>query len=127
MTKIILNKDEYVFNPTSGTIQVLAKVDIFTKERLLLITNTTSNTIIYNFACVGHGGDIVNDTLTLEYDVLEMLTTDDLQILLYDDLSNDARTIVSALQIALNMQNSCLASIEEGINLTNTYLKSISN
>ena len=59
---------QYVFTPGAasvGTIQVPGKIDL---SQLLLITNTTKNVILYNFADVAYAGTLIsfnraNDTL----------------------------------------------------------------
>ena len=38
----------YVFTPSTGVVQVIGKN--IRREQLLLITNVTSNTVIYNFS-----------------------------------------------------------------------------
>jgi len=51
---------QYVFNPTGttgGTIVVPGKIDL---QQLLIITNTTTNTILYNFADVTYSGTTVS-------------------------------------------------------------------
>ena len=47
---------QYVFNPALGTIEVPGKWDL---QQLLVITNTTKNTILYNFADVTYTGTTV--------------------------------------------------------------------
>lgn len=80
--KILLEKDigSYTFNATGQTITfagiTVSPMDIF------LITNTSGNTIIYNFAKSGMGGTISGSTLTLEYNTTAMHDTDELQILI---------------------------------------------
>lgn len=49
-------------------------------ERILLVTNTTDNIIIYNFADSTKGGAVATNVLTLAYDTTSMDDTDDLQI-----------------------------------------------
>jgi hypothetical protein len=51
-------------------------------EDVVLITNVTSNIIIYNFAGNLKGGTIISQVLTLDYDTTSMADADDLQILL---------------------------------------------
>ena len=51
---------QYVFNPTGttgGTIVVPGKIDL---QQLLIITNTTTNNILYNFADVTYSGTTVS-------------------------------------------------------------------
>ena len=53
-------------------------------EGIKLVTNTTSNIIIYNFADPLAGGTVATNVLTLTYDTSSMANTDKLMIL-YDD------------------------------------------
>ena len=84
----------YTFTPgiaNSGTIALTGKYSL---DQLLLITNTTDNVIIYNFAGSGLGGSVSYNTttnittLTLQYDSSLMSSSDSLQIF-YDDYIND--------------------------------------
>ena len=71
--------DSYTFNPSSK--QIVLNEDVQIKiEQILLITNITDNAIIYNFADNSLGGSIIDNTLTLNYDVSSMSETDSLQI-----------------------------------------------
>ena len=49
MKKLITN---YTFNPIAKTV-VFTDYDTIDLSQVLLITNTTDNQIIYNFACTG--------------------------------------------------------------------------
>jgi len=85
MKKLITN---YTFNPIAKTIVFTdyATIDL---SQVLLITNTTDNIIIYNFACTG--GTVSWNTLTLAYDTSAMDSGDSLQIY-YDDAVADSYT-----------------------------------
>ena len=64
---------QYVFTPGAagvGTIQVPGKVDL---QQLLVITNTTKNVILYNFADVTYAGTAV--TMTRANDITNWTTT----------------------------------------------------
>ena len=71
--------DSYTFNPSSHEIVLNEDVQIKI-EQILLITNITDNTIIYNFADNSLGGNISSNVLTLNYDTASMSNTDSLQI-----------------------------------------------
>lgn len=58
-------------------------------EKILLVTNTTQNKIIYNFAC--SGGEVSGNVLTVDYDTTTMLDTDKLQIF-YEDTDINSST-----------------------------------
>lgn len=55
-------------------------------DQILLITNVTSNTIIYNFADPTKGGYLTGNVLTLSASTTSMLSSDSLQIFI-DDLT----------------------------------------
>jgi len=78
----------YTFNPgvaNSGTVQFTGYSSL-TLNQILLITNTTRNVIIYNFADPTVGGSISGNTLTLKADTSTMSSGDALQIFI-DDFS----------------------------------------
>jgi hypothetical protein len=68
-----------------GRVQLLSYPAI-TLDQILLITNVTSNTIIYNFADPTKGGYLVGSVLTLSASTATMLNSDRLQIFI-DDLT----------------------------------------
>jgi hypothetical protein len=74
----------YSFDPSTNTVRIENNV---AKERLLIITNVTDNTIIYNFAdstlgasSVSYDEDTEETVIVLEYDCNQMSSTDKLQI-----------------------------------------------
>lgn len=73
---------EYTFDPNAKTITFDNFTNIYL-NRLLLITNTTSNIIIYNFAAPAKGGVVSGNVLTLDYNTVGMDGYDSIQIL-YD-------------------------------------------
>ena len=77
----------YVFDKAAGTVTFSDYVSI-RLDSVLLITNVTSNVIVYNFADATKGGAVVNNVLTLDYNTSAMARTDNLQIY-YDDAAND--------------------------------------
>ena len=80
--------EDYTFNSALKTVTFnsLATISL---EQLLLITNVTTNTIIYNFASPDLGGTVSGNTLTLDYNTATMSSTDKLQIFL-DNLATPA-------------------------------------
>lgn len=97
----LLCKD-YTFNPVLKTISI-DLTDQVTLANVLLITNVTSNIIIYNFANPLLGGSMQNNILTLDYDTTSMSLSDELQIFLDIDGAPSSEATLSALneQIAL--------------------------
>jgi len=97
MARKILNDTTYTFNPTTRTVTIPRYI---AREKLVLITNVTSNVVIYNFsdstltatsytALGGQtqpysqlGGDAGLTTIILNYNTGAMNATDKLQILI---------------------------------------------
>jgi hypothetical protein len=73
----------YTFDSSAKTITFndYSSIEL---SKVLLITNTTDNIIIYNFASPAKGGAISTNVLTLAYDSSSMQDSDSLQIY-YDD------------------------------------------
>lgn len=70
----------YTFDKTAKTI-TFVDFDSIELEHVQLITNVTSNVIIYQFNNPAKGGSVTNNVLTLDYDTSAMANTDDLAIL----------------------------------------------
>ena len=111
--KQLIGKDigNYVFDKTAKTI-TFSNVS-FTQEQILLITNTTTQTIIYSFADSTLGGILIGSVLTLNFDTTSMSNTDKLQI--YVDIPDTTQlNVLDELQ-ALNTDSTlmlrCLISI----------------
>lgn len=84
--KVLLS--DYTFN--ASTKQITLNVsNTVTLDQLLVITNVTTNTIIYNFADPSAGGTVSNNVVTLDYDTTSMSNSDKLQIF-YDNTYNPA-------------------------------------
>jgi hypothetical protein len=84
MAKKLLNN--YVFTPGSANTGTIVVTGNHPLHRLLVITNTTIGTIIYNFADQNKGGSVSYNqnedktTITLEYNTSSMNSADKLQI-----------------------------------------------
>ena len=73
----------YAFDKTAKTVTFSGLRQSITLSNILLITNVTANTIIYNFADSTNGAvSFNNNVLTLDYDTSSMANTDVLQIFL---------------------------------------------
>lgn len=77
----------YSFNKTAKTV-TFTDFSSISLDRVFLITNVTSNTIIYQFNGTGLGGAVSTNVLTLTYDTSAMSNTDKLQII-YDCATGD--------------------------------------
>jgi hypothetical protein len=73
--------EDYSFDTAAQTV-TFNTTDVITLEQLLIITNVTTNKIIYNFADPNAGGTIANNVLTLNFDTTSMSSSDKLQIFL---------------------------------------------
>jgi hypothetical protein len=74
---------DYTFNAATKQI-TFNTTDVVKLEQILVITNVTNNTIIYNFADPAKGGAFLlsNNVLTLAFDTTAMSNNDSLQIFL---------------------------------------------
>jgi hypothetical protein len=84
MKKLITN---YTFIPAEKKV-ILNDYTSVNVDGVLLITNVTSNTIIYNFASASLGGNTSGNTILLTYNTTSMSKSDGLQIF-YDDAQDD--------------------------------------
>jgi len=89
--------ETYTFNAASKQI-TFNTTDVVTLEQLLVITNVTTNRIIYNFADPSAGGSIVNNVLTLDYNTTAMSSTDKLQIFIDNNATPASEDTLQALQ-----------------------------
>lgn len=87
----------YSFDKTAKTVTFSGLQDDITLANILLITNVTANTIIYNFADSTKGAvSFNNNILTLDYDTSAMANTDVLQIFL--DLPSNEESLHDLLR-----------------------------
>ena len=87
----------YAFNSTAKTVTFSGLSQQITLANILLITNVTANTIIYNFASPTTGAvSFVNNVLTLDYDTTSMSATDVLQI--YIDVESYEESLATLLR-----------------------------
>jgi hypothetical protein len=87
----------YTFNKTAKTVTFSGLRQSITLANILLITNVTANTIIYNFADSTSGAvSFNNNVLTLDYDTSAMDNTDVLQIFL--DLPSNEESLHDLLR-----------------------------
>lgn len=80
-------------------------------NRVLVITNVNTNTIIYNFAGNGMGGTVAGNVLTLDYNTTGMSDTDPLQIF-YDTAALPATDVT--IQDLYNQMALLLDRLEYG-------------
>ena len=95
----------YTFDPIAKTITFSNLAQSLTLANILLITNTTANTIIYNFADPTSGAvSFNNNVLTLDYNTTSMNASDVLQIYV------DVESYEESLQALLRRMNKLLES-----------------
>ena len=91
---------DYTFNAASQTITLngFTSIDL---EGLLLVTNVSTNQIIYNFADPALGATVSSNVITLAYNTTTMSNAHALQIF-YDDATSPASddTATALLQVA---------------------------
>lgn len=73
--------ENYTFNAIARTITITDYTSI-NLEWILLITNTTDNIILYNFADATYPATVLTNVITLAYDTSTMSNTDRIQIFL---------------------------------------------
>lgn len=106
MAKILIGSElgSYTFNKAAKTITFTG----FTAslERLLLITDTTNNTIIYQFNDPLKGGTLSNNVLTLTYDTtgVTFANTDKLQIFYWSEEPQQTALLDLAMSIKRDLQ-----------------------
>lgn len=87
----------YIFNPAAKTVTFTGLQYTITLANILLITNTTANTIIYNFADSTNGAvSFANNVLTLDHNSVSMNATDALQI--YIDVESYEESLATLLR-----------------------------
>ena len=87
----------YIFDPAAKTITFTGLQYTITLANILLITNTTANTIIYNFADPTSGAvSFASNVLTLDYNTASMNATDALQI--YIDVESYEESLATLLR-----------------------------
>jgi hypothetical protein len=87
----------YIFDPAAKTVTFTGLQYTITLANILLITNTTANTIIYNFADPTNGAvSFASNVLTLDYNSVSMNATDALQI--YIDVESYEESLATLLR-----------------------------
>jgi hypothetical protein len=107
MKKVILEDSKYTFDASAKTLTFTEDIIL---QHLLLVTNITSNQIIYNFACDGYGGTLSGKVVTLEYDTTSMLDTDTLTVMYYMEEYPVESEQIEILK-NLDIQTDCLQNI----------------
>jgi hypothetical protein len=100
MTRKAILETGYTFTPSTNTIVIPRAIQ---RERLILITNVTTNQVIYNFSdsnlkatTYTVSGSADTSTVVLNYDTTGMSSTDRLQIIIdeYDEKISPSETFM---------------------------------
>ena len=95
----------YTFNAAAGTVTFSGLRQTIDLSNILVITNVTTNTIIYNFASATKGNaGFSNNVLTLDFDTTSMSNSDELSIIL------DVESLEETLQTFMRRINKLLES-----------------
>lgn len=86
----------YTFNPATKQITI-TNLTTISLEQVLLITNTTDNIIIYNFADPNLGATVSNNILTLDYNTASMSSGDSIQIFIDIPNTTDLETLATIM------------------------------
>jgi hypothetical protein len=124
MNKTILDPINYTFDASAKTIVFTESCGVIPLRHILIITNITDNTIIYNFGCEGFGGDVSGLTLTLDYDTTTMSDSDELQVIIHTEASDIEKSILNSLEIQSETL-SCLQNILSELKEQKQYIKEI--
>ena len=120
MRKYVLDKANYTFDSANSLIIFNTNIKL---RDILLITNVTDGITIYNFACEGQTGDVVNNVLSLTYDTSSMENSDELLIILQEeDVSQEN---LDGIQLNTRLSERTLNGIVEQLEDIKNLLKLI--
>ncbi len=134
MAKILIGQDygSYTFNKVAKTVTINLPSGNVKLEGLLLITDTTNNTIIYQFSDATKGATLLGNVFTLTYDTntASFANTDKLQIFYYDEQPisqqiNDMSVALSQILKSLQRPNYLEGGIYSRIKGYGGYLDTI--
>ena len=112
---------DYSFNALAKEI-TFSGIDGLTLDQILLITNVTDNTIIYNFAA--KGGTLITSVLTLDYDTTSMNDTDEFQIWIWVSDENEP---IGSTKILESTASNVVGEDDSTYKITNTKKLVIDN
>ena len=108
--------DNYSFSKTAKTV-TFTDYALIRLDSILLITNATDSTIIFNFADPTKGGTVTGNVLTLAFDTAAMENTDKL-LIYYDDTADE---------VALSSNQELMQSLIETLQEATIRLSSIAS
>jgi len=116
--------ENYSFNAAAKTV-TFNTTDVLTLEQLLIITNVTTNKIIYNFADPNAGGTIVNNVLTLDFNTTSMSSNDKLQIFIDNILTPASDETLQLVNEQTELMRRITKLLEPSANQNSTGLQRI--
>lgn len=116
--------EDYTFSASEAKITFNTTASI-TLEQLLIITNVTSNTIIYNFADPTAGGSITNNVLTLDYNTIAMGDSDSLQIFLDNTYTPASDEMLQSIQDQTEMLGRMVKLLEPSARANGTGMQMV--
>lgn len=93
--------ENYSFNPATGVI-TFTDYDSIKLENVLLVTNVTSNVMLYNFAVPALGGAVTGNQLDLDFNTAAMSSTDSLQIFYENGKTPASDELIEAMYELIN-------------------------
>jgi hypothetical protein len=96
-----------------------------TLNQILLVTNVSNNSIIYNFADPAAGGYLISNVLYLSANTTSMADTDYLQIFLDDLLVPSTDNTLSSVNTTLGTSNSYLSNLNSTISASMSALRTV--
>ena len=81
MKNTILDSNNYIFDASTRRIIFDSNINL-KKQDILVITNVSTNQMIYNFNCIEESGDFTGNVLTLKFDTRLMHNNDKLLIVI---------------------------------------------
>jgi len=92
LKKSILSKDEYYLNVDLNCVHLTENLVGLTLPEVSLITNISTNTIIYNPHCDGLGGNIVSGKIVFDFQLTsDMSNNDELMFIIQRNVSLEGR------------------------------------
>ena len=116
----------YTFQPSTRQI-FLSGVPSVALNQLLLITNVSKNSILYNFTDSAFGGNVTNNVITLSANTSSMSASDSLQIFLDDLLTPSSENTLSAIRVNIDTLTTTVSSGISAVRTTPTFADFDSN
>jgi len=113
-----------VFNPTIKTI-VFSDYTNIKLDDIILITDVTTGTIIYNFAASNLTGSVLGNILTLNYDTTSLVNSTQLSIY-YDDNTTNQSTDESIILLRRLVKISDTLAVQDSVQRQRVVVEGLS-